>query len=265
MLVRLDADRLELEPVRVGAPPDRVEERLGAQPPAADEPRVDRAVGRALDELEHGRALVDERHAHAERREHGRVLEPDHARADDHEVLVERAPRAEIGVEDAIAVDGHLGRARRPRARGHEHVLGREHGRLARAPHLDRVLVLEARRALDQLHAVALELVLHDAELALHDRADPELEVLERHVLLERVVLAVERALPQARQVEHRLAQRLARDRARVERGAAQHAAATKHEPSGGHSGPWAPFQFRPHRAFLEGRAPKIANRRPIL
>ena len=78
-----------------------------------------------VEELERPRPLIDHRHLHAERGEHRRVLDADHARADDDHrprQLFEAEDR--VGGRDGLAVDLHAGRLAGHRADGDEDVLG---------------------------------------------------------------------------------------------------------------------------------------------
>ena len=71
------------------------------------------------------------------------------------------------------------------------------------------------------LHAVAGELVLQHFDLVVERHPQPDAEVLALDVLLHPVGEPVEAALAPAGKVEHRLAQRLGRDRAGMHRDAA--------------------------------------------
>ena len=84
-----------------------------------------------------------------------------------------------------------------------------------------RVRIEEAGHAGEGLHPVAGELVLQHLDLVVERHAQPGAEVLALDVLLDPIGEAVEPALAPARKVEHRLAQRLGRDRAGMHRDAA--------------------------------------------
>ena len=85
----------------------------------------------------------------------------------------------------------------------------------------DRVRVGEARSADDERHAIAPQLVADDLPLALDDLPHPDRDVVDRDVVLQPVVLPVDRALVEAGEVEDRLADRLRRDRSGVDARAA--------------------------------------------
>ena len=91
----------------------------------------------------------------------------------------------------------------------------------ARALDLDRVRIDEAGRSLQDRDAVAEQLRLRDVELVLDHLLDPERQVRHGDRVLHAVVDAVDALIQEARQVQHRLPHRLARDRAGVDAGAA--------------------------------------------
>ena len=85
------------------------------------------------------------------------------------------------------------------------------------------VRVDEAGGARDGRDAVAGELRADDLELPLDDLLDAKSEVGDGDLAIDGVVLAVERPLLEAREIEDRLPQRLRGDRAGVEADAADH------------------------------------------
>jgi hypothetical protein len=90
----------------------------------------------------------------------------------------------------------------------------------ARGPELvdhDGVRVDEAGQPRDHLHPVAVQLCAHHLGLPPDDVLRAGHEVADGDLVLDPVALPVELALAHAGQVEHRLAQRLGRDRAGVE------------------------------------------------
>ena len=190
---------------------------------AAPEEVLEGLADLAVEEVEHAVALVDHRDLRPERAEHRRVLDADHAGADDdhrarHVVLeLEQAVRVDHG--PVVEVDGL--RARRMGARGdHDPV---RPDRLVVALHLHGVGVDEVRLAGQQADPVAPELLAHDGGLG-RDHARGAIHQLLEHRLLglldPRGIEHVERALGEL--LEHRLAQRLGGDRAGVDGDAAE-------------------------------------------
>jgi hypothetical protein len=176
-------------------------------------------------ELEHTVALLHHGDLAAEGGEHGRVLHADHARADDHHrarhlVQVDDA----VGVDDRLFVEGHAGRPGRAGAGGDDDVVrGDLAGTAAEVVDLDAVRADEVAHALDDRDPVAGELAAHHVVLPADHMGDPRGQVGDGDVVLDPVRLAVDLALPRPGQVENRLAQRLGRDRARVDAHPAHH------------------------------------------
>jgi hypothetical protein len=83
-------------------------------------------------------------------------------------------------------------------------------------------VVSEGGVAVDQLDAVALELVFDDGVLAFDDLVDAEHEVLDIDAGFEAVSAAVKASLAEAAQVEHGFAEGFGRDCAGVEADAAE-------------------------------------------
>ena len=88
---------------------------------------------------------------------------------------------------------------------------------------LDGVRIGEPRLPVNGRDAVARELRAHDLHLPGHDLLDAEGEIGDGDLAVDRVVLAVEALLAEAREVHDRFAERLGRDRSRVEADAADH------------------------------------------
>ena len=131
--------------------------------------------------------------------------------------------RIAVGVDDRRVVEVDVGRARRPRADGDDDVLGGVVG--ARGPSSRRRGSCARRRsavAEEQADVVAAQLVAHDRRLGADDARRHVHQVLHRRAL---VLLGMDRVghvqRPAGQLVEDRLAQRLGRDRAGVDRVAA--------------------------------------------
>ena len=141
-------------------------------------------------EVEQAVALLDHGHLGAERREHGRVLDADHAAADDDERARQvRQLQDAVGVEHRRVVELDRLRPVRARADRDHDVVGRDAALLAARRDGDRVRVDEARVAVQQLHVVARQLVAHDVDLALDDGLRAPEEILDRDVVLDLVAL----------------------------------------------------------------------------
>ena len=115
-----------------------------------------------VEELERPRPLIDHRHLHAERGEHRRVLDADHAGADDDHrprQLVEAEDR--VGGRDGLAVDLHAGRLAGHGADGDQDVGGRQAARARRRLDAQRVRVFEGGAAVHEAHVVARHHVVH--------------------------------------------------------------------------------------------------------
>jgi hypothetical protein len=141
--------------------------------------------------------------------EHRGILETDHSRTDDDHIagnLLLSSLEELIGVEDLFSVARDLVVARRARTARDQEMIASQAHRTVVGLHFDGVRVHEASGSLENFDAVALELGPHHLELALEDDQDASGEILDRDVLLDRVVAAVEAALTDSRQVEDRLA-----------------------------------------------------------
>ena len=214
----------------VSVPRSEASTRITRSPKRNIDVQVAQVVAKRLGDLvvaevEQVGPRIDDRHLGAERREHRRELDADHARSDDHD-RVRQLPQAQhdvVAVEHRRAVEGDLGRMGRLRARREHDVLrGEPPLGAVRAPRRRRVCgSTSRRRALDHRHVVPQQLVADDVALALDHLAHAQRDVVDRDLVLQAVALAVDRALVEPGQVEDRLANRLRRDRAGVHAGAA--------------------------------------------
>ena len=198
---------------------------------AEDDSEVAQVVLQALDDLrvaevEQPGPLLDDRHLHAERREHGRVLDADHAGPDDHARRRYAVDAAEtVGVEDGAAVELDRGRAGGTCPDGDDDPLGGQPPLFLARCDRDGVRIDEARAPGDDLDVVSQQLVAHDLDLAVHHLLRPQAEIVDRDLLLDAVARPVRRPMGHARQVDDRLAKSLRGDRAPVDGDAAQLAA----------------------------------------
>ena len=173
----------------------------------------------AIDELEEIVARLDDRHRHIERRKDRRILDADDPRAHHRQAARHmRLGRDIVAVEHVAVVERHILGPVRRRAHGEDDLLALEGVLLvlARRDH-QRMRIGEPRDARKGLDPVARELVLQHLDLVVERLAQPHTEVLALDVLLHPVGEPIEPALPPARKVEHRLAQRLATGSSRYE------------------------------------------------
>ncbi len=251
-LVRGQAGGREVQEVRVRLPPDAVEQGVAVDLLAALETGDDAFLfvvadrsdllpepeGRAplahevhegfdhlgIDEIQDRRPRLDDRDLDVQGGHHRGVLEADDAGADHDQIAGEILAREKlVGVEDPLPVERHLRVMRGPRAAGDQDVLARQGDRPLRRVHLDRVRIGEPPLPVNGHDAIARELRPHDLHLPGHDLLDAEGEIGDGDLAVDRIVLAVEAPLAEAREVHDRFAERLGRDRSRVETDAADH------------------------------------------
>ncbi len=178
----------------------------------------------AVEEVEQPLPRVHHRHRGAEGREHAGVLHPDHAAAHhDHAARHVAKLEQSVGVDDRTVVDRHPERPDRRGAGGDHEPLRPEQVTVPGRGDHDRVRVEEARLTLQHVDAVTRELGPIHVDLALDHVVAPEHEVGHRHLRLHPIRDAVEAALVDPRQIEHRLAQGLRGDRAGVHAHPADH------------------------------------------
>ena len=145
--IRRQADRLQIQLIAVGLPPDGVQQRRAVNRLAALQLGEDAVAvfveahlhdflaqakyraqltqleAQALDDLavdkvQQRRPLVEQRDLHAQGREHRRILQADDAGAD-HDQLARQLFQFVhlVGIEDALAVDGNVSTVRRAACR----------------------------------------------------------------------------------------------------------------------------------------------------
>ncbi len=161
-------------------------ERLHALPQAEGDVALSELVHElvddfAIEELERPLATLDQGDLHADRREHRRVLDADHAGSDDRQSPGQRLEIYElVGIEHDHAVSLDPWRRRRPRPDRDDHVLCRHlfHARLAADG--ERVRIEKRRFAMDEGDVVAAELLLDDLDLAAYHGFDSGEELFGR-------------------------------------------------------------------------------------
>ena len=185
-----------------------------------------------VDEIKKAVARFDQCHAHVECGEHCGVFHADHARADHGQ-----AAGNLLKLQKFIAVDHGMpveGAALGPKCLGacRDQELVGSHARVLAI--VDRYTQFvrpdETRRAIEHLDMVAVELMFQHVDLVIDGLAQARLEVFGGDVVLYPVGAPVKAAFAPARQVQHRLAQRLGRNRAGVGRHAAQPGLAVNHK-----------------------------------
>ena len=177
-------------------------------------------------ELEQPLALLDHRHLRAERGEHRRVLDADHAGADDDERARDALQLQDaVRVEDRALVEVDVAGRAGARADGDDDRCRPSAGAPRRSAPRRRSCA--GRRTAPSpcssatwLRASWSRMTSISRSITCCVRAN---EVVDRDLVLDPVALAVDLALGHAGQVEDGLAQRLGRDRARVHADAADH------------------------------------------
>ena len=150
----------------------------------------------AVDERQQAIALVDQRDAHAQRRKDAGILNADHARAHHRQGARELLePHDIVADEDALPVKRDARIAAGTGADG-QHDVGRRYVALSASVadqvQADRMGIDKCRLGVDQLDAVAQELMAGDVDLVADDVLGAEEQVAHRDVLLDCVRRAVD-------------------------------------------------------------------------
>ena len=166
-------------------------------------------------ELEHPLALLHDGDLGAERREHGRVLDPDHAGARHHHRPRDRLQVDDpIGIDDGALVELDAGQPGRPGSGGdHDLVRADPVDPAVAAVDLHGVRVEETAGAGHGRDPVTGKLAAHHFHLTADHMGGTGGQVGDGDLVLDPVALPVYLALVHAGQVEDRLAQGLGRDR----------------------------------------------------
>ena len=163
-----------------------------------------------IDEGQQSLAHFDQGHARPQRGEHAGVFAADHAAADHRQRL-----RQMIQLEQAIAGEDRLAIKRDAGGLGHgrahrDHDAARRQFVLAFLAHkveVHRVLIDDGGDAGEKLDAVALQLMPADLDLVANHVVGAQQQVVHRDVFFDHVRGAVDRALAEAGEMQHRLAQ----------------------------------------------------------
>ena len=175
---------------------------------------------------------LDQRYLDLQCREHRRVLAADDAAADDDHALGKAIELQDgVGVVDVRIVERDFGRLVRNRAGRDEHELpGHPAWRRPERHDFDRVRIDEARHAADARHVVPFEVPADARDFELADRVLPRQETRHGELRIHLDRQPEQLALSMAREKERRLPQRLRRQRAGVDGGAARLVAALHDE-----------------------------------
>ncbi len=139
--------------------------------------------------FEQARPLFDDDDAHAERGEHAGVLDANDAAAHDDERLRNlRHVEDLIAVDDVAAVDGHFGIRRGLGAGGDDDIFAFKFGEAVAVFDAEVVRVREFSEAVDDIHAVAPQLILRDADLIFDHALHTENEILHGDVFMVLVI-----------------------------------------------------------------------------
>ena len=179
---------------------------------------------RAVDEVEKAVARLDQGDAHVEGCEHRGIFDADDAGADHGEAARDAGQFEElVAVDDGGAVEGHIIGPVGAGAGGDQESVGGEAGGLARlGGHFDGLGASEPRQPVERVDMVAVELMFEHIDLVIERHMQARFEVLRLDVVLHPVGSAIEAAFAPAGEVEHRFAQGFRRDRAGMDRDAAE-------------------------------------------
>ena len=206
-------------------PSKRAPVDFGAAPiPAAHglKGREKSAAQRRVEKSQRLRRLVEQRDGAAERGENGGVLAGDHAAAQHHHgARYVRQAQDGVAVENVFVIHLDGRHMPRPRSGGEQHPRRAQHDpRSVQALHLDAIRIQKHAAAADQLDLVARELRLQISVLSGDDDVDAVKQRGQRRIAAQldgqRRCAALHAAIAQ-----RLLAQRLARNRARQQAGAA--------------------------------------------
>ncbi len=179
-----------------------------------------------IGKLQQLRPPLNQRHPHAQRGKHARILHPNHAAAhDNHRLRQVHQVQHQVAVDNVAPVDRHLRRTGRLGARANQNIRRFVHARTARVRHPHMRRIFKARHPHQHLDVVARKLRLRHIDLGLDHMLHPERQVRHRDPFLHPVVHAIDGLVVIPREVQHRLTHRLRRNRAGVDRGPAHHLA----------------------------------------
>lgn len=166
---------------------------------------------------------VDEGNLGAERGKHCGVFAADDAGADDAERARDSFEGKNcVGIVDTLAVEGHVGGVIRRRTGGDQYEGGLQHLRSVRRCHFDVMGIAQHGGAVDDVDLVAQEIVADLFALFAHDEAFVEKQIAGVGFVVEPRAHAEESGLRKTGQVQRGFLERLRRDGAGVDPGAAE-------------------------------------------
>ena len=158
--------------------------------------------------------MVQQRDLDSKRGKHGGVFQSDNSRTHNHKIARHFFQTMHlIGVIDSLAVNRNIGTVRRTRTAGNHHVLAANHLGSVITLDFDGMRIGEARVSFEGRYVVPAELSFDYLDLSEHDSLGAKGQIRHRDAILEHVPAAIESALAEAAQVQHRFSQSLAGNR----------------------------------------------------
>src|SRR4029077_5614575 len=196
---------------------------------AQSDAAVPQMVAKRLDhfrvgELQQARALLDQRHAHAERREHADVLDADHsATHNDHGLGNLRHLQNLIAIDDGLVVERDQRRDGRLRASGDNDVTRFKLGLSPGTRHLHVVRIEKAGGSRDDVDAVAGKLRANHIDFRFDDAQRAKGKIRHGDLFLDAIVDAIDALILIPGKVQDRFADGFAGNGAGVDGSSADH------------------------------------------
>src|ERR1700686_532521 len=242
-LVRRQTRRLDFHLVAVGMPSNRVQQRLPANllsalqrrkhfvplrvkanqhyflPHPEHRSQLPQLEAQALHDfpvhkIQQRRTLVEQRYLHPQRREHGRVFQPDNARAHHNQFpryLLDKVHL--VRIENALAVYRNPIDVRGPCAASDQYLLSPNLLHSFIGHDLNRMWIGKVSIPFERRHIIPPQLCLDHVHFPRHHRLRPQHQVRHHDPALHHITASIKHPLPQSAQVEHSLPQHLARNR----------------------------------------------------
>src|SRR6266404_1701048 len=186
---------------------------------AENRPQLPQLETQAFDNLpihkiQQRRTLVKQRHLHSQRREHGRIFQPDNPRAHYNQFARYLLDKVHlIRIEDALPIHRNPVDVRGPCAAGDQYFLSPNLLHAFFAHDLNRMWIGKVSVSFERRHVIPPQLRLDHVHFPRHHRLRPQHQVRHHDPVLHHVTASIEHPLPQPAQVEHSLPQHLARNR----------------------------------------------------